>query len=126
MLLEKNIATMPVLQINDICYEFNQAMNYIRGVDEVIESEEKKKEESKKVFIDLKIVKNENVDKIEEALKNNNGYCPCKLQKSDDTKCICKEFRESTEVGNCHCGLYHKEIFYCKEELLNDDIFVKI
>lgn len=26
----------------------------------------------------------------------------------DDTKCMCKEFREQ-ESGWCHCGLYYKE-----------------
>lgn len=42
------------------------------------------------------------------ALKNNQGYCPCKLAKNPDTKCMCKEFREQLE-GECHCGLYVKE-----------------
>ena len=46
-------------------------------------------------------------NKILEALKNNNGYCPCRLDKNEDTRCICKEFREQTE-GICHCGLYKK------------------
>lgn len=42
------------------------------------------------------------------ALKNNQGYCPCRLEKTPDTKCMCKEFREQLE-GECHCGLYVKE-----------------
>jgi ferredoxin-thioredoxin reductase catalytic subunit len=41
------------------------------------------------------------------AIKNNGGYCPCQLQKTPDTKCMCKEFREQ-EKGHCHCGLYVK------------------
>ena len=48
------------------------------------------------------------VDKILDALDKNNGYCPCKLEKNNDTKCMCKEFREQKE-GYCHCGLYIKE-----------------
>lgn len=47
--------------------------------------------------------------KILEKLKENNNYCPCRLEKSADTKCICKEFREKIkrgEAGECHCGLY--------------------
>lgn len=44
---------------------------------------------------------------IREKLKANDGYCPCRLTKSDDTKCICKEFLEQ-EDGMCHCGLYIK------------------
>jgi len=44
---------------------------------------------------------------IRQGLKENNGYCPCKPV-SDDTKCMCKEFREQ-DVGPCYCGLYVKE-----------------
>ena len=40
-------------------------------------------------------------------VKANNGYCPCKVEKNADTKCMCKEFREQEE-GMCHCGLYVK------------------
>lgn len=47
-------------------------------------------------------------DSIKKQLKSNNGYCPCSLVKSKDTKCPCKEFREMDE-GMCHCGLYIKE-----------------
>ena len=48
------------------------------------------------------------VNEIRQQLKQNNGYCPCKIQKTPDTKCMCKEFREQEE-GECHCGLYIKE-----------------
>lgn len=41
-------------------------------------------------------------------LKENNGYCPCVIVKNEDTKCMCKEFREQQEEGYCHCGLYYK------------------
>lgn len=47
------------------------------------------------------------VDKVRLALKDNEGYCPCKVIRSIDTKCMCKEFREQEE-GYCHCGLYYK------------------
>lgn len=46
--------------------------------------------------------------KIRAKLKANDGYCPCCVEKTDDTKCMCKEFLEQ-EKGECHCGLYHKE-----------------
>lgn len=46
-------------------------------------------------------------DEIKRKLKDNGGYCPCSLIKSPDTKCMCKDFRE-TEEGVCHCGLYLK------------------
>ena len=49
------------------------------------------------------------VNDIRQALKENNGYCPCKMKKTSDTKCPCKEFRTETPVGDpCHCGLYIK------------------
>ena len=47
------------------------------------------------------------VRKIKEKIKENNGYCPCTLNKNEDTKCICKKFKEQEE-GYCHCGLYFK------------------
>ena len=46
--------------------------------------------------------------KIRQQLKENGGYCPCNIVKNDDTKCMCKAFREMEE-GTCHCGLYIKE-----------------
>jgi ferredoxin-thioredoxin reductase catalytic subunit len=51
----------------------------------------------------------EYVNEIRQKLKENDGYCPCRLTKSEDTKCMCKEFKEQ-EDGYCHCGLYFKEI----------------
>lgn len=48
------------------------------------------------------------VAEIRHRLKENNGYCPCSLVKNEDTKCMCREFREM-ESGMCHCGLYYKD-----------------
>lgn len=50
----------------------------------------------------------EHIKLIRENLKKNNGYCPCSLVKSEDTKCMCKEFRDM-EHGWCHCHLYYKD-----------------
>ena len=47
------------------------------------------------------------VKEMKDQLKKNNGYCPCQ-SKTPDTKCQCKSFREQTEPGYCHCGLYIK------------------
>lgn len=47
------------------------------------------------------------VEDIKRRLKDNDGYCPCRISKTIDTKCMCKEFRESS-IGECHCGLYQK------------------
>lgn len=51
----------------------------------------------------------EHVAAVTAALKENQGYCPCKLDKTEETKCMCKEFRDilnSGLSGTCHCGLY--------------------
>lgn len=50
----------------------------------------------------------EEAERILCAVKENDGYCPCRLIRTEDTKCICKEFKEQKE-GFCHCGLYLKE-----------------
>ena len=42
----------------------------------------------------------------------NGGYCPCMFEKTPDTKCMCKQFREQIAdpdfEGFCHCMLYYK------------------
>lgn len=50
------------------------------------------------------------VEDVRRRLKENDGYCPCRLVKNKDTKCMCKEFVEQTTSGECHCGLYIKEV----------------
>lgn len=45
---------------------------------------------------------------VGELVKANSGYCPCAVFKNEDTKCPCKEFREQTEPGLCHCGRFEK------------------
>ena len=52
------------------------------------------------------------VAKIKEGLEKKGGYCPCRLEKTEDNKCICREFREQMAdpdfEGYCHCVLYYK------------------
>ena len=36
----------------------------------------------------------EMVAMIREGLKRTGGYCPCRLERTEENKCICKEFRE--------------------------------
>ena len=43
-----------------------------------------------------------------EAVKANDGYCPCAIFKNEDTICPCKDFREQDEPGLCHCGRFGK------------------
>ena len=52
------------------------------------------------------------IKEIEPSIKvlvdRNDGYCPCAILKTPDTRCVCKEFREQTQPGLCHCGRYEK------------------
>lgn len=64
----------------------------------------------------MKIRLNENaevVSRVKEGLARTGGYCPCRLQRSEEYKCMCKEFRDQIKdpdfEGYCHCFLYYKE-----------------
>lgn len=52
------------------------------------------------------------VAQIQEGLRRKEGYCPCRLERTPDTKCMCKEFRDQIAdpnfEGYCHCLLYYK------------------
>ena len=59
----------------------------------------------------LKILKNpdeEKYNQISQMVIDNSGFCPCSINKTEDTICICKEFKEQTEEGFCHCKRYVK------------------
>ena len=47
---------------------------------------------------------------IRANVEASNGYCPCAIWQTPDTKCMCKEFREQTEPGECHCGRFEKVV----------------
>ena len=61
----------------------------------------------------VKLNENEEIVKsVKEGLKKTGGYCPCRIERTKDNKCICKEFREQMAdpnfEGYCHCLLYYK------------------
>ena len=63
-----------------------------------------------------KVRLNENkdvVNTVREGLKRTGGYCPCRLERTPATKCICDEFKAQIEdpnyEGYCHCLLYYTE-----------------
>ena len=63
----------------------------------------------------MKITLNTNkeiVDTVKEGLNQRGGYCPCRREMTEDTKCMCKEFRDQIAdpeyEGFCHCMLYYK------------------
>lgn len=50
----------------------------------------------------------EEIEKFRKKIENNSGYCPCRIKKIPENKCVCLEFINSKELGECHCGLYEK------------------
>ena len=52
------------------------------------------------------------VKTIKEGLKRTGGYCPCKVGRKEQNKCMCSEFKEQINdpdfEGFCHCMLYYK------------------
>lgn len=52
------------------------------------------------------------VKRIKEGLKLKGGYCPCRLERKEEYKCICEEFKQQMAdpdfEGFCHCMLYYK------------------
>ena len=73
-----------------------------------------KNEGAKTMKPKIRLNENEEIVKmIKDGLKAKGGYCPCRMERTEDNKCICKEFREQIAdpnfEGYCHCMLYYKE-----------------
>lgn len=63
----------------------------------------------------MKITLNTNeeiVKTVKEGLKRTGGYCPCRLERTEENKCMCEEFKSQIKdpnfEGYCHCMLYYK------------------
>ena len=61
----------------------------------------------------VKLNPDENIVKtIREGLVRTGGYCPCKLQHTEENICMCDEFKAQIAdpdfEGYCHCMLYYK------------------
>ena len=49
---------------------------------------------------------------IRQALKENDGYCPCVFESrgKEQYRCMCENFRIYAKPGEtCHCGIYTKD-----------------
>ncbi len=69
--------------------------------------------ERKAYAMPIKLNDNKDIVRVvREGLRRTGGYCPCKREQTEDTKCICREFREQMAdpgfEGFCHCMLYYK------------------
>lgn len=47
---------------------------------------------------------------IGKLVSANDGFCPCAIEKAEDTKCPCLEFRKSKTGTVCRCGRYLMEV----------------
>lgn len=49
---------------------------------------------------------------LRDGLRRKDGHCPCRLERTAETRCPCKEFRlqmaDPDFEGWCHCRLYYK------------------
>ena len=75
------------------------------------------KDTTKKEVVYMKIKLNpdqEIVQTVREGLKRTGGYCPCRMERTEETKCMCKEFKDQIADPNyegwCHCMLYYKSL----------------
>ena len=57
---------------------------------------------------DREIVSDVNNQLKDNIKKYGKPYCPCALEHNDDTTCMCKEFVENIEQGECPCGKFIK------------------
>ena len=53
------------------------------------------------------------VETVREGLIAKGGFCPCRVGKKPEYKCMCEEFRnqiaDPNYEGFCHCKLFYKE-----------------
>lgn len=61
----------------------------------------------------MRIIINPDADvaeQVKRGLEENGGYCPCQVEKNEDTRCMCTEFRTQASdpafSGFCRCMLY--------------------
>ena len=52
------------------------------------------------------------VKTIQDGLKRTGGYCAWKLERTEENRCMCDEFKAQIKdpdfEGYCHCMLYYK------------------
>ena len=51
---------------------------------------------------------------VKQGLEQRGGYCPCRMEMTEENKCMCEEFRQQIADPNfegfCHCMLYYKSL----------------
>ena len=54
------------------------------------------------------------VNTIREGLKRTGGYCPCRMERTEENRRMCQAFKDQIAdpdyEGYCHCMLYYKSL----------------
>lgn len=99
-------------------YEVTTYLNYLTRYDNIIIKfgrfiPDCKKKKDKVLGVELAsanqyaVKLNKGCHEILHALKENDGHCPCQIDKNEDTKCCCASFRKQ-KSGECLCGIFSK------------------
>ena len=51
------------------------------------------------------------VKTVKEGLKRTGGYCPCRLERTEENKCMCKEFRDQINDPE---DVYKRQVLKCE------------
>ena len=58
----------------------------------------------------------ETVKTVKEGLKRTGGYCPCRIQRTEEYKCMCKEFKEQIADPDFVCFTTNLKIKITEQE----------
>jgi hypothetical protein len=48
-------------------------------------------------------------EEIRQRIKDNDGYCPCRLERVPENRCMCQQFLNRDSEGWCKCRAYFKK-----------------
>ena len=46
---------------------------------------------------------------VTKEVKANDGYCCCRIVRNENTRCVCKDFKEQQTEGLCYCERFIKK-----------------
>lgn len=47
-------------------------------------------------------------ESVTKEIKANDGYCCCRIVQNENTRCMCKDFKEQQVEGLCYCERFIK------------------
>lgn len=48
-------------------------------------------------------------ESVTKEIKANDGYCCCRIVRNENTRCVCKDFKEQQTEGLCYCERFIKK-----------------